>query len=120
MGIVNIMMIIGGVSMIVGGYQVAFKYNYKLITGYQNKIDEERYPIEVEKKYLRNIGVPFILIGILFFIYPFLDKYTWFPKVFLLAISLGTVYIFTVPSYIAIKELDKFNNDENKDEDKDE
>lgn len=109
MGIVNILMIVCGVSMIVGGYQIAFKYNYKLITGYQNKVYEEKYPVKVEKKYLRNIGVPFILIGILFLAYPFLDEYTWFPKIFLIIASLGTAYIFIVPGYIARKELDELN-----------
>lgn len=109
MGIVNILMVICGVSMIIGGYQIAFKYNYKLITGYQNKIDEERYPVKVEKQYLKNIGVPFILIGILFLIFPFSYQNTWFPKVFMILASLGTAYIFIVPGYIARKELDELN-----------
>lgn len=109
MQVTSAIIIIGGIFITILGYLMAFKFKYKLIATYQYTNDSDRYPIEIEKRYCRNMGIPCIIMGAICVITPFISIYSWWRQVIFAVLLLLIVYTFTIPNYRAKRELKKLS-----------
>lgn len=92
---------------LVFGYQVGIKYDYHSYSNYYKK--KERYPIEIEKKYLRHTGIPILINALYMLVWPFTIGYSWNMEIFSVVMVVTMVYPLVVPKFIAEKELKKLN-----------
>lgn len=116
----SIIIYLSSVGILILGYLIGFKYNYKLITGYQFRSDTDRYPRDIEKKYCRYIGAGAIVMGLSMALIPTIASR--FPEISPAYIILTqfciVVYLFTVPTYIVKKEFKKYRDNKKINSDK--
>lgn len=110
MYIIPTLIVAMGLWLMILGYKIAIKYKYKLLaSSYKLRTDDERYPIEIEKKYLRHNGFPLMIAGLLYLIMPLLHDYDWYEKATIIVPIFVIAYVFILPNYIVKREFKKLN-----------